>query len=135
VYGMPKWLRMLELVTVHEFGHQYFYGMLASNEAEEAWLDEGMNSYLETRIMDAAYGLGSALDLPGLPVDDSQFQRLSYTEGNPETGALFTRSWEYTGGDYGKASYAKPATVMRTLEGYLGEERMSAFLRDYYETW
>jgi aminopeptidase N len=134
-YGMPKWLRLLELVTIHEFGHQYFYGMLASNEAEEAWLDEGMNSYLETRIMDAAYGPGSAIDLPGLRISDSQFQRLNYTENRPESGALFTRSWEYQGGDYGKASYAKPATVMRTLEGYLGEERMLRFLRDYHDTW
>lgn len=135
-YGMPKGFRLLELVTIHEFGHQYFYGMLASNEAEEAWLDEGMNSYLETRVMDAAYGAGSAINLPGLPISDSQFQRLSYTESRPHSGALFTRSWEYdTNGDYGKASYAKPATVMRALEGYLGEERMLRFLRDYYDTW
>ena len=134
-YGMPGWLRLLELVTIHEFGHQYFYGMLASNEAEEAWLDEGMNSYLETRTLDAAYGPGAAIDLPGLPISDRAFQRLSYTRNRPASGALYTRSWEYGRGDYGKASYAKPATVMNTLEGYLGEERMSRFLHDYYNTW
>ena len=33
IYKLPKWIRALELVTIHEFGHQYFYGMLASNEA------------------------------------------------------------------------------------------------------
>ncbi len=134
-YGMPSWFRPLELVTVHEFGHQYFYGLLASNEAEEAWLDEGMNSYIESKVMDTYYDGGSVLDIPGLSVDDGQFQRLAYTKSNPSSGALFTKSWEYQRGDYGKASYAKPATVMNTLERYLGWETMRSFLREYYDRW
>ncbi|HMB89314.1 MAG TPA: M1 family metallopeptidase [Rhodothermales bacterium] len=134
-YMLPEWARLLEIVTIHEFGHQYFYGLLASNEFEEAWLDEGMNSYLETRIMDTAYGPGSALDLPGLRISDGGAQRLGYTKVAPSRGALFTRSWEYKFGDYGKASYAKPATVMNTLERYLGWETMREFLRTYYDRW
>ena len=41
---------------VHEFGHQYWYGMVANNEAEEAFLDEGFNSYSEGLILDKIYG-------------------------------------------------------------------------------
>jgi hypothetical protein len=134
-YGMPEWFRPVEMVTVHEFGHQYFYGLLASNEFEEAWLDEGMNSYLEARIMDDAYGPGSMLDLPGLQIADRDAQRLSYTRNSPARGALFTWSWKYRFGDYGKASYAKPATIMNTLEGYLGWDTMHRFLRTYYDRW
>ena len=135
-YMMPDWLRAPELVTVHEFGHQYFYGLLASNEFEEAWLDEGMNSYLEARIMDDAYGPGSAVDIPGLPLGDRAMQRLGYTKLNPSRGALFTRTWEYEfAADYSKNSYSKPATVMNTLEGYLGWETMKTFLRTYYSEW
>lgn len=37
-------------VTAHEFGHQYWYGILASNEFDEAWLDEGINTYVTTKI-------------------------------------------------------------------------------------
>lgn len=135
VYGLPSWVRMLEVVTIHEFGHQYFYGMLASNEFEEAWLDEGMNSYLETAIMDAAYGVGSVISFPGVPISDSQMQRVSYTESNPFGGALFTNSWEYGNGEFGRNSYSKPATVMRTLENVIGKETMAAFLKEYFETW
>lgn len=133
-YKLPEWVRVpLELVTIHEFGHQYFYGLLASNEAEEAWLDEGMNSYVETRIMDQTYG--SIIDFPGLYMPDGAAQRLAYTKSAPSRGALFTKSWEYRFGDYGKASYSKPATVMNTLERYLGWERMQTFLKTYYERW
>lgn len=135
-YGIPSWVRVpLELVTIHEFGHQYFYGMLASNEAEEAWLDEGMNSYLETRIMDAYYEGGSVLSFPGLRIDDGPVQRLAYTKTMPSRGALFTRSWEYGAGEFSTASYSKPATVMNTLERYLGWETMQEFLREYYSRW
>ena len=135
VYMLPRWARLLELVTIHEFGHQYFYGMLASNEFEEAWLDEGVTSYLETRIMDEAYGPGSVLDLPGLRISDGGVQRLAYTKVAPSRGALFTNAWEYRHGDYGKASYSKPATVLRTLEHYLGWETMQRFLQTYYQRW
>ena len=38
-----------EVVTEHEFGHQYWYGMVATNEFENAWLDEGINSYTEAQ--------------------------------------------------------------------------------------
>src|SRR3546814_19351438 len=41
---------MLDFVTIHEFGHGYFYGILASNEFEEPMLDEGMNQYWDGRM-------------------------------------------------------------------------------------
>ena len=134
-YQLPSWLRILEVVTIHEFGHQYFYGLLASNEAEEAWLDEGINSYLEVRIMDEGYGRGSVIDLPAPKISDAVFQRLNYTRNRPESGALFTKSWEYSGSDYGKASYSKPATVLLTLEKYLGWDTMKQVLQTYYQRW
>jgi len=52
----PKSRLSPESVTIHEFGHQYWYGMVASNEAEEAFLDEGFNSYSTGRVLQRAYG-------------------------------------------------------------------------------
>jgi hypothetical protein len=45
-----------EGVIVHEIGHQWFMNLLASNEAEEAWLDEGLTTYFTARALDTAYG-------------------------------------------------------------------------------
>ncbi|MFN0205081.1 MAG: M1 family metallopeptidase [Planctomycetota bacterium] len=45
-----------EGVTIHEFGHQHFYGLIGSNEFEHAWLDEGLNTYAEGRTLTMAYG-------------------------------------------------------------------------------
>ena len=32
-------------VTAHEVAHMWFYGMIGSNEADHAWMDEGFTSY------------------------------------------------------------------------------------------
>ena len=47
---MPKGVHLIDLVTEHEFGHQYWYGMVATNEFENGWLDEGINSYTEVKV-------------------------------------------------------------------------------------
>ncbi|MCA8968991.1 MAG: M1 family metallopeptidase [Planctomycetes bacterium] len=54
-----------EGVTVHEFGHQFWYGLSANNEPEEPWLDEGVNSYSEGRTQDLAYATPLRVASPG----------------------------------------------------------------------
>ncbi len=52
----PGYATGLETVTIHEFGHQFFYGLLGSNEFEESWLDEGFTSYTDARVHEVAFG-------------------------------------------------------------------------------
>src|SRR5262249_54279284 len=52
----PPSLQSPEGVTVHEAGHQFWYGLVGNNEFEEAWLDEGFNSYHTAKAIDLAYG-------------------------------------------------------------------------------
>src|SRR3990172_7586073 len=44
-----------ESVTVHEAGHQFWYGIVATNEFEHAWMDEGFNTFSTARVLDVAY--------------------------------------------------------------------------------
>ncbi len=45
-----------EGVTVHEAGHQFWYGLVGNNEPEAAWLDEGFNSFSDSETMYREYG-------------------------------------------------------------------------------
>jgi hypothetical protein len=130
---MPAGLLLPELAVEHEFGHQYWYAMVATNEFEDAWLDEGINSYTEVKIMDALFGPGrSFLNLWGLTLGDSDFQRLSYAFGG-DTDPLVRSGWQYVGGRaYGGVTYGKTATVLLTLEGLIGEETLRRALRTYF---
>ena len=66
-----------EMYTIHEFGHAYFMGILASNEFEEPWLDEGVNSFWEERILDHYYGPDAGLfNHPFLKIADETMGRM-----------------------------------------------------------
>ncbi len=58
-----------EGVTIHEFGHNFWYGLVGNNEFEEAWLDEGFNSYSTTKAQYYEYGeMKPYVKLAGVPV-------------------------------------------------------------------
>ncbi|MDX9946406.1 MAG: M1 family metallopeptidase [Bacteroidales bacterium] len=134
---MPEFINIPEMVTIHEFGHAYFMGILASNEFEEPWLDEGVNTYWETRIMDHYYGSNSGMvDHRHFKVSDKSVARLSYVM-SPARQIATNReySWNYPRGSYSMLSYQKAATVLHTLAGVIGEETMNNAFREYYSKW
>lgn len=134
LWGIPEGLRLFpEEVAVHEFGHQYFYGILASNEFEEAWLDEGFNSYATARVMNQMYGQNrSMVDYLGLKADAIDMSRKDYIE-DPKQDVVVKPAWEYKTGGYGRFSYDKPLLLLTTLENYLGEEVMARIMKSYVQ--
>lgn len=136
-FRMPDWIHMPEMVTIHEFGHAYFMGILASNEFEEPWLDEGVNSFWEARIVDHYYGKNSGMiDHPLLRVPDAAFSRLPYTTSPLKKMVSNNEySWNYPLGTYSMMSYNKAATWLFTLMGIVGEDTMNEIFREYYKRW
>ena len=134
---VPGFAKMAEMVTIHEFGHAYFMGILASNEFEEPWLDEGVNSYWEQRIVDHYYGDGyGMLRLPFLKASDGDLGRSSYISSpSRETATNDLPSWQYPHGTYGMMSYQKTAVWLHTLEGIIGTETINEVFREYYRQW
>ena len=137
LWNLPEGLKLLENVTVHEFGHTYFMGILASNEFEDPWLDEGFNSYFEARTMDYLYGdKTSYVDIFGYHYGTRENQRLSYISlNNPKIANNYRASWEFTDGGYGVITYSKTATLMATLEGLIGLDVMNEIMETYYDRW
>ncbi|HTM88451.1 MAG TPA: M1 family metallopeptidase [Terriglobales bacterium] len=129
----PKGLLFPELVSEHEFGHQYWYGMVATNEFENAWMDEGINSYTEVKIMDSLYGKDtSILNLLGAHMGEADYQRLSY-DSVAEDDPMARFAWQYmNGSSYGGTTYGKTATVLLTLEKVIGEQTMQRALHTYF---
>jgi hypothetical protein len=134
--GPLEGVKAVEEVTVHEFGHQFWYGLVASNEFEESWLDEGFNSYSTGKVMEAvAGGEAPVVDIPGLRVSGLELNR-AQNSPNRRSDPILTASWKFeSGGAYGFSSYAKTELVLRTLEGYLGRETMARVMRTYHERW
>lgn len=132
-----------EEVIIHEFGHQYWYGLVATNEFEEAWLDEGFNTYSTARILGKIYG-GSVLpftfwSVPWFyfPVEIPRpYENRILTLQGPFLDSLRTPSWKhYDSTSYGLNSYPRTGLVLSTLEGWLGEDVFARVMRTYHQKW
>ncbi|CAM2068685.1 M1 family metallopeptidase [Sulfidibacter corallicola] len=133
-YGTPSRIRLMEATIVHELAHQYFYGLLASNEFTEVWLDEGFTTYLECRVMKDVYGSkGSTIDLWDLRVNELDVRRRGFIL-QPGGDPMLLPVWTYNSvRSYVINAYNKPALALTTLEHYLGTEVMDDLLRTYVE--
>src|ERR1017187_9900967 len=122
-----------EGVTEHEFGHQYWYGMVATNEFENAWLDEGINSYTEVKVMDSLFGHNTnTIDMFGAQASNGEFLR-SYYLARAETDPLSRISFtDMSASTYGGITYGKTATMLVTLEAIVGERALRNALHTYF---
>jgi hypothetical protein len=132
-WWMPDGLFLVEQVVEHEFGHQYWYGMVATNEFEDAWLDEGINSYAECKILDDIFGKDkSAMDLWRLTESDVSQQRNGYRSAL-DFDPMTRFAYQYmNGSSYGEVTYGKTTTVLYTLEKVIGEETLQRALCRYF---
>lgn len=132
-----------EAVTVHEFGHQYWYGLVGTNEFEESWLDEGFNTYSTGKAVDRAFGpfvlAPKVLSIPLVPwfSDVEYTQDLIFRVGNmlaPDRDAIVRDSWSYRDSrSYSVNSYPRPAAVLLQLEHQLGPKTMARVMRTYHQ--
>ena len=127
----PRGVLTPELTTIHEFGHQYFYGLIASNEDKWPLLDEGLNSYAEAEALEAWKGHGSALDLFGLKVSDIH----AHAEGARHFGhdAKIAQPADAfaTGSAYGGLVYNRTAALLETLRRVWGNDVMQRAMGTY----
>jgi Peptidase family M1 domain len=145
----PPALREPEGLTIHEGGHQFWYGLVANNEFEEAWLDEGLNSYFENKTVFEQLGPsgfghryfgpeGGRGSRSGWPVLAPRVwigrgkANLNDLRAAGKSDVMTRRPWDYRSVEsYTLNSYGKPALTFQTLESLLGQETMREVFRVY----
>ncbi len=198
--GTTPGMHRPESVTLHEAGHQFWYGLVGNNEFEAAWLDEGLNSYTDSEVLKIVYGdqrdvtwysrvavdgvrlaplprggrldrvltgadwsfdvpvpFRSPLRLDLQPLGSSGFvhwwrdqplltlvpqstdprwaDRRGYLS-DPATDAIDTLAFEYAHRtSYRTNSYPRPAVMLRTLKGLVGEEAFLRGMRHFAGEW
>lgn len=140
---LPAWVRSTlfdervsgVFTTVHEFGHQYFQGMLASREHVEPWLDEGVDTTSNALAMMDRFG-----EDPWLVRILSQQLRLSDLlragirgRGLWEPVDRPARAFSSTARNYGATVYGRVGALMLTLRNLAGAPAFDAAFRVYAE--
>ena len=137
---------LLEYVIMHEVGHNWFYGIIGSNERDHTWMDEGLNEYSNIRYWQKKYssrneqiliqdiiqnklGIGKNLSM-------SWINYAGYVSAgiSKDSQPLNLTADDYSSINYGM-HYTKPAVFMRYLEHYLSEEKINIIFKDFFQKW
>ena len=147
VIGEMNTAKALEEVIMHEVGHNWFYGMLGSNERSHPWMDEGLNTHNELRYMRTKYPgfniyldqlpekIIKLLDLEGYDAKQTMLELNMMLSRTGQDQPIELHSEEYTMMNYGLIAYMKTAIVFDYLMAYLGEDVYDECMKTYFETW
>lgn len=126
---------MLQTVIIHEVGHNWFYGMLGSNEREHPWMDEGINSYYEN-VIDKSLKKNKAPEnaIGKFAADGVSFLYPLAAKQNMDQ-PIEAPATEYTKLNYGGIVYGKAANMFAYLQEYLGEETFEQCMKSYFNLW
>jgi hypothetical protein len=142
----PRRDTYLEDTLVHETGHQWWYGMVATNEFEDAWMDEGINQYANARVMAEEFPDGREVQrffggfVPWV-LGDVGWDRVLSGEfrddyrNSPTVDIPSTASFRYWPRTSTPMTYSKPALWLHTLERALGWTTMQQILATFFERW
>ncbi len=124
-------VRDVELLTIHELAHQWFQGMIASNEMAHPFLDEGLTSYAESRYLEEVYGDGALLSILGLNISrtaGSRYVNARHPGKHPIASAASVFD------DFrsiGSLVYARSALCLETLRRVYGTDELNEVLSTY----
>ncbi len=138
----------LEMVIMHEVGHNWFYGMLGFNEREFPWQDEGINSFSEARYMTEKYKNDDRLYKMALTEKQAKLlnvENIPYKRFHLYSYLLTGRfnidqpaslhSTDFTSSNYGQIIYHKTSCVFDHLHAYLGEDQFNEIMQDFFKKW
>lgn len=135
----------LDITIAHEVGHNWFYGILGSNERDFPFLDEGINSFYEMRYMRAKY---PSRKLSNIISKDSTFKffglnKIQYYKEKEiayfmsakarTDQPINTASQDFTSFNYGSIVYSKTPVAFDYLMDYMGEEALDKAMQFYFE--
>lgn len=125
--------RATQAVAMHELAHQWFYGIVASDEYLDPVLDEGLASWAESKALDARFGIGSTYDSNWFRFTEAATRRVQARKYS-RSGPLALTAGEFA--DFPALSariYSRFPTLLETLERVYGHETIVAAIRAYVE--
>ncbi len=132
-----------EGVTIHEAGHQFWYGLVGNNEFEHAWIDEGLNTFSEERVAEVAYGQWFFVrrffrDFVPVWLQDVRRSRLhgmglDRYRAAARSEVPATPTYRYHPETASAITYSKTALWLTTLERMLGWETLQRILATFFE--
>jgi hypothetical protein len=117
--------RDLDIILAHEIGHNWFYGILASNERSNPWMDEGFNTFYEYKYTRKKYG----------QTQEYSEILLNTMVKQHRDQAISTAAEEMSKFGYAAVTYHKTAKWLSLLEEKIGTATFSQLMQEYFQQW
>jgi hypothetical protein len=126
--------RLYESLVIHETVHQWFYGMVGSDQIENPWMDESIVSFFTLKIIEHHWGAqASLIDFAGFRAGERDMSR-SGARISPGVCRLNTPTYAFPGGDeYFATVYSRGALIVETFDNLLGDSLSDVFWGRYFE--
>lgn len=124
-----------EQVMVHEAGHNWFYGVIATNERDHAWMDEGLNSFYEQKTVHEVAKLAKDSTSNSVSLNLSVTPIIHQLAATGDDQVIEQTSNKFKEINYGLDVYYKTALMLGWLEAYMGVANFEAGMKAYYQTW
>ncbi|MDB4941131.1 MAG: Aminopeptidase [Labilithrix sp.] len=128
---LPDSIRINEITAIHELGHQWFYGLLASHETKWPFLDEGLNSYAEADALATWRGPGNAADVFGLSIGDAEAQSERARHAALDDRIAQPAAGFASGSIYGNLVYSRTLALLETMRRVYGADKMERAIGTY----
>lgn len=131
----------LEEAIMHEVGHNWFYGVIATNERDEHWMDEGINTFYESKYFTEKYPdtkihyYADWLDGEVFPYyQQSNMEYYSLARLNKDK-KVRTPSHLLSLENYWTLAYSKPTAYIWYLYNICGADTFKMVMKEYYNQW
>jgi len=138
-------------LIAHEVGHNWFFGMVGSNETYRAMMDEGFTQFLDSWACIKLDGPNTVSRFqpksayvrkflkPSLTINTEVYNRYIPEAAKGDETTLNTHSDHFNGGlrhsgGYGQV-YSKTATMLYNLQYVLGDELFQKCMQHYFNQW
>ena len=115
-------------VTAHEAIHSWYQHLLATNEAQYPWMDEGFTSYAGDFVMDSIWNGFT-------PFEGSYRSYYRLVESGKQEPLTTHADHYHTNRAYGTASYSMGLIFLNQLAYIVGEDVLLSSLKRYYHEW
>lgn len=117
-------------VTVHEAVHNWYYGVLASNESKYPWMDEGFTTFAQNIVLDSLFKRRR------LQPHERSFASYISNANSGKEEPLSTHADMYeTNKSYGVNSYSKGCVFVEQLNYIIGQEAFNKGMKQYFNQW
>ena len=129
--------KLLDFTIAHEVGHNWFYGILGTNERQYPWMDEGINTFYDNRYSKWKNGIEGEIKFGAQSFAIKDAERLVFESkvAVEKDQPINMDGDKFTNLNYDLVAYYKTGAWLELVEKKIGAATFDKAMQEYYRQW